>query len=332
MQASLNEAGIYLSVQSDDVPAKTMRLSTLVRLLNDINRAWMGLIEVEFFKRPDFKNAWLRNNRVLDTIKDELELLVLWQKGNQLLLSPNLVEAQQGLFKDAVQEWKQETYLHFKEKVIYADYLDANYLKYVVSYYTQKDRLRIFQPLLAASGEGKNYRVLLHSATGKVQKALRFPADESVRFFVPKMTRPQQPKVEKTVLAYLRVREDEGKINPTKKKNIKGVYYYEELEHQTYPYRPDSLRVEEIVFVLRQALECQVYFEHGEYIIAYPEFDLRAAADDRTAAEEKFAFQFYLLYRQLMLAKPQGLSSLALKKKQSLQALVQQVVTDDDDA
>lgn len=89
------------------------------------------------------------------------------------------------------------------------------------------------------------------------------------------------------------------------------------------PFRPDVLRFDEHVFVLRRRLATDVVQEEGSWIIRSDELDLTVWGESREEAEEAFAFAFYAHYLNYYLADDSQLTPDAQAYKQQLHELIQ---------
>jgi hypothetical protein len=111
-------------------------------------------------------------------------------------------------------------------------------------------------------------------------------------------------------------------------KNIKQVYYLEELEHETYPYKPSTIAFENTVYILNNRLDFQVDFEDDVYVIQNQEFDITGWGETREEAEYSVAFTFHSLYQNFALEKDEKLSKEAILLKNNLLNLVKKVINE----
>lgn len=131
----------------------------------------------------------------------------------------------------------------------------------------------------------------------------------------------------KTVHAFLKIKKH-GDFLDISKKNLKEVFYFEELEHETYPYKPNILKYNGLVFLLSKKLDCPVNFEEGNYTISCSELDILVWSETREGAEEAFAFSFYSLYQNFYLEVDNRLSNEALNLKAQLFELIKTVLNE----
>ncbi len=100
----------------------------------------------------------------------------------------------------------------------------------------------------------------------------------------------------------------------------------EEVEHHTYPYRPDIISFSGMVYLLSRKLSCDVSYEEGMYLIRNEELDITVWGESREEAEEAFAFSFSALYKNFAQEEDTRLSPSALELKGSMNQLVKTVL------
>lgn len=312
-------------------PFKTVdhaaKVETVIKVLSDITQSYNNYLEIEFFKKPDFVKAFEANKNVLETIKEELSLLIVdLQFGSfEAALAPNLTEPFSPIFKNEVLEWKQEIFEDYKEYFIEADYNDIAYVTKIAKRYTEDERARIYKPLFSSIGDRKEYQLNIKNSNRKVVRTLSQPATNK-EFFIPKVVqeKPQEP-IYSTVQVYAKVKK-QGDTFDINKRTLKEILYLQELEHETYPFNPDIIRFEGKIYVLNKKLNCTVEFEDKHYIISNDELDVLVWGDTRKEAEEAFSFNFYSLYHNYYLEKDENLSAEAIELKANLKKLIKSVV------
>ena len=133
----------------------------------------------------------------------------------------------------------------------------------------------------------------------------------------------KQPPVKdyKIIQAYLKVVKHDGKYL-LNKGNIKKVFYLEELEYDTYPYKPDMIKYYNTIFNLTEKLDCSVSYEENQYIISNDLLDLTVWGETREEAERAFCFSFYGLYQNFAKETDSNLTEGGLKIKKILKELV----------
>ena len=87
-------------------------------------------------------------------------------------------------------------------------------------------------------------------------------------------------------------------------------------------FRPDVLRYDEHVFVLRRRLEARAWQEDETWFVQCEELDLTVWGESREAAEEAFSFAFYAHYLNYYLADDSQLAPDALAYKSQLHDLI----------
>ncbi len=107
---------------------------------------------------------------------------------------------------------------------------------------------------------------------------------------------------------------------------MKEILYLEELEHDTYPFKPELIKFQETIFVLTQSLDCIVEYEDDNYIIKNEDLDLLVWADSRKEVEEAFIFSFYSMYKNYYLEDDSNLSEEAIILKEKLKSLIKNVI------
>ncbi len=314
-------------------PLKTVehaaKVETVIKVLSDIYQSYNNYLEIEFLKNEEFKKVYDSNKKVLDTIKEELSLLVvdLNFSSFEAALAPDLVELQSPIFKNEVLEWKRETFNEYKDTIIGGDYENTNYLHKVAKRYNDDERVRIFKPLFSSFGDGKDYRINIKDKNHQILKALIQP-EKTKDFYIPKITIEKLDIPEySTVQVFAKVRK-EGDTFKLNKKNLKEILYLEELEHDTYPFKPELIKFHETIFVLNKNLDCIVDFEDGNYIIKNDNLDLLVWGDSRKEVEEAFSFSFYSIYKNYYLEDNSNLSEEAILLKNKLKSLIKNVINE----
>jgi hypothetical protein len=311
-------------------PKKTVghaaRMSSVISVLVNINQSFQNFLEVEFFKNEEFVKAYEQNNKVLESLKEDLELLLVDVKFGsfEAAVVPNLISLP-SLFNDNVGIWKKETYEDYKENVLYADYENPDFLRKVMDRYSDNERNQIFKPLFSIVSAERSYKLNLIRLDRKT--VFKQPSKELYDFYVPKLEKKVvAPSSEyKTVQFYAQVRKGEDGYNLAKK-NIKQVYFFEELEHETYPFKPSSIVFENTAYDLHKRIECQVDFEDDMYVIQNQDFDITVWGQSREDAEFSFAFTFHSLYQKFAIEDDNKLSNDAKKLKQNLLQIVKKVI------
>lgn len=325
MIEQLRDIAFKFQIDPEKTVGHAARISSVISVLNNINQSFQGFLEVEFFKNEDFVKAFEQNNKVLDSIKEDLELLIVDLKFGSFEASavPNIISPL-SLFNNEVNVWKEETYMEYKENILYGDFENPKYLQKVLERYNPDERNQIFKPLFSTVSDGRPYKLNLIKDSGKV--TLKQPSKNLYELYVPKREKMDKKVSEyKNVQFFAQVRKAEDGFNLSKK-NIKQVYFFEELEHETYPYKPSSIAFENSVYILNKRLDCQVSFEDDMYIIENTEFDITVFGDSREEVEYSFGFTFHSLYQNFAIEVDEKLSIEAQKLKINLLNAVKKVI------
>ena len=118
-------------------------------------------------------------------------------------------------------------------------------------------------------------------------------------------------------------------IYDIKKGNIKKILYFEELEHDTYPYKPDIIKYENLIYNLKQKLDCNVLYEDGSYIITNDLLEIRVWGDTREEAVDAFCFTFSALYQNFAKESDEKLTEKAKLIKAKLLNIVKGEYSDE---
>lgn len=145
----------------------------------------------------------------------------------------------------------------------------------------------IFEPLFKASSN-KNYNVFVWQGNKEKRKVIKPRKEYQSYFKATKKIKTALP--EKYYQFYAKVSESGDLIN---KRNIKDIVYYEVLEHETYPFKPEVLAFGKFIFKLKSKLECNVLFEDRLYYIENEILDLAVWAETREEVELAFNFEFF---------------------------------------
>lgn len=326
MLDELRDIAFRFQIDPDKTVGHAARMSSVISVLSSINQSFQNFLEVEFFKNEEFVKAYEQNEKVLESLKEDLELLLVDLKFSSFEAAavPNIV-SMPSLFNDKVSAWKKDTYFEYKENVLYGDYENPKYLQKVMDRYSENERNQIFKPLFSAVSPERSYKLNLIKAGKK--KVLKQPSKNLYEFYVPKLEKKAvtQNTEYKTVQFYAQVRKGEDGYNLVKK-NIKQVYFFEELEHETYPFKPSSIVFENTAYDLVKRIDCQVDFEDEMYVIQNQEFDITVWGESREEAEFSFAFTFHSLYQNFALEDDSKLSSNSKILKQKLLKTVKKVI------
>lgn len=326
MIENLKDIAIRIHIDPLKTVEHAAKVETVIKVLSDIHQSYNNYLEIEFFKNEEFRKIYESNKKVLETIKEELGLLVVDLSFNsfEAALAPDILELQSPIFKDEVLEWKRATFDVYKDIIISDDYENADYLHKVAERYNDEERIKIFKPLFSSFGDGKEYKVNIKDTNHNILKTLVQP-EKSKGFYIPKLTSERLDTTEySTVQVFVKIKkQDEFNLN---RRNLKEILYHEELEHDTYPFKPELVKFQETIFVLNMHLECIVEYEDDIYIIKNEELDLIVWGKTRKEVENAFNFSFYSLYTNYYLEIDSKLSFEAIILKNKLREIIKNVV------
>lgn len=323
----LKELALRFQIDSRKTIGHAAKVETVIKVLSDVNQSYKKYLEIEFIKNENFAKAYNSNEDILPAFVKELDLLAVDLRFGsfEISVAPNITEMQSPLFADEVLQWKRESFDNYKV-LISGDFRSARYIKTINERYNTEERRAIYKPLFNSIGPASDYTINIKSKTGKVLRTLVKPTKAKFNFYVPKAEKiAEETPIEKTVLAYVKVRNKGGDID-FKKSNIKEVFYVEELEHETYPYLPDFIQYDNTLFFLSHQLPCEVEFEDNNYIIRCEELDITVWGETRDEAEEAFSFSFFSLYENFYLENDKNLSPDAQSLKKELGRIIKEVI------
>ncbi len=329
MREELLKIAMRFQIESDLGFDGAVSIADVLKVLNNVYRSYQNFIEIEFFKNENLTKAYHKNDSVLKTIKKDLDLLVVDLKYGSFdtALAPVINNNGSTLFKDEINEWKNKSYSYYKDNIFTGDFDNLKYIKGLEHLYSEDERAKIFAPLFSSVREAKHYKVNIKNSEGNVQKRLVLPEESIISFYTPKIERPKE-KDYKTIQAYMQVAK-EGDGYDLKKGNIKKIYYLEELEHDTYPYKPDIIKFDNIIYNLKEKLDCNVAFEDDNYILTNELFDITVWGDTREEAENAFCFTFSALYQNFAKESDDKLTEEAKTIKERLLQLVKGEYSDE---
>jgi len=320
---------IALNIHIDPVQSvgHAAKLNTILKVLSEFNKSYYNFLEVEFFKKDDFRSYYEKNNKVLDTLKEDLDLLAVDVKFSsfQISVAPNILSPQISMFNEEVDAWKKETFDDYKENIVKGDFQNPSYISKILSRYDDAERNKIFHPLFSVMGDTKHYKINVLNNAGEVEKVLVSPDKENLLIYIPKIKSAPSIDDEKTLMVFMKVKQTEGSVD-IKKNKIKKVLYQEVLEHDTYPFRPETIMYAGKIIILNQKLDCNIVFDDNLYYIKYDPFNITVWADTRDEAEAAFYFSFYALYENYVLEDDTALSDSAIILKSKLIKAIKKVV------
>ena len=316
-------------------PIKTVdhatKVETVIKVLSEISQSYNNYLEIEFFKNDVYRKAYENNNKILDTLKKELSLLIvdLNYSSFEAALAPDITELESPIFKNEVLEWKRDTFDLYKELVFSEDFENSTYLNKVANRYNEVERGKIFKPLFSSLGDGNEYTVNIKDNNHNIVKKLIHP-EKSKDFYIPilPIVKPEK-KTYSTIQIFAKIAKKPGDDTSFTKKDLKEILYTEILEHDTYPFKPNVIRYQQKIFVLNENLDCSVGFEEDNYIIKNEELDLIVWGSTRKEVEDAFNFSFSSLYTNYCLEDDSKLSDEALLLKNKLTKIIKSVIDEE---
>jgi hypothetical protein len=324
---------IDIAIRIHIEPLKTVnhaaKVDTVIQVLTNISKSYREFLKIEFLKNIEFKASYEQNHSVLDTFIEDLDLLIVdLNFGSfEAALVPNLLNNQISLFNDDVKDFKKAVYEEYKNGIFLGNYNDINYIKNIEKRYTDKERAKIFYPLFHGIGSGTEYNLNVKDNNKKIIRAIKQPEKSKILFYTPKIKKDKENIELTTVNFYAQVQTTDD-LTGLHKKNVKKILYYEKLEHDIYPFKPELIKFEENIFVLKQPLSCEVDYKDSMYFIKNNELDIVVWGETRPEVEEAFNFSFYSLYYNFYKENDKNLSEEAIVLKKTLKSIIKNVITE----
>ncbi len=327
MLDKLRDIAIRFQIDSDMTVGHATKVTSVIKVLTEINKSFSNFLEVEFMKNEDFKTVFLKNDKVLDTLKEDLELLIVdLNFGSfEAALAPHFSEKQTTLFRNDVVEWERDTFDIYKDLIIEGTYQESNYMHKIAKRYSEEERQKIFQPLFSAVGSGKDYRLNIKDKQGATTRKLVQPVKEKYAFYVPKVQKIKEEPSYATVQAFLKLKK-KGDSFSFNRQSVKQVYFIEELAHDTYPFKPNMIQFDNSIYILNEKLNGIVDYEDDSYSIKNELLNIYVWGDTREEVEAAFAFSFHALYENFALEEDTKLSLESKELKNKLLKLVKTVL------
>lgn len=329
MLKDLQNIALTLHIDPVQSVGHAAKLNTILKVLSEFNKSYYNYLEVEFFKKETFRTYFDKNNKVLDTLKEDLDLLAVDVKFSsfQISVAPNIISPQISMFNEEVGAWKKETFDDYKENIVKGDFQNSSYINKILSRYDDVERNKIFHPLFSIMSNTKEYKINVLNNAGAIEKVLVSPGKEKLLIYLPKVKQAPSLDTEKTVMAYMKVKQTEGTLD-IKKNKIKKVLYQEEVEYDIYPFRPETILFDNKIILLNNKLICDIEFTDNLYYISYEPFNITVWGDTRDEAEAAFNFSFYAIYENYVLAEDSSLSEKAIVLKSKLIKAIKKVVNE----
>jgi hypothetical protein len=319
----LRKIALRISIEPEDGLDKAASVLKVVRVLTQVRTSFLGYVEVEFFRVPSFREVFEKNSSVLDQVKRDLELFVVDVEFGSLesALAPDIVSKGATLFTDDVLEWKREKFHAYKQDVFLVDYDNPAFVRDITARYNGPERTKIYRPIFKALGGDQKTIIRVLDQNKKSLNVLHLPDEPRQLQLAPLLAKPEKVLEEKNVVGYFKIKTD-GKIFDLKKKNVMQIYDIEPLEHDIYPFKPDTIRSEGHSYLLTRKLQCTVEFEDGLYYISFPDLAITVWGKTREEVEEAFNFTFHSLYENYVTEPRENLSPGAIEIREKIEGLV----------
>ena len=319
----LKKIAINFQIKPIDSGENVVSVDTLIKVLSDIKKSFYHFAEFEFLNNRVYSKYLEKNPKLLQQFLDDFQLMIVDAKigSYQSALAPDVTQKQDPFFKDDVLEFKRTTFENYKDDVAFLDYQDQKVINSVVAKYPEEHRVKFYRPFLDAVSEEKKYNIFLLDAKDRPQRKIIAPDLLRKKQLIPVIKQSKPEQQEQLIRGYFRISSDGKKIE-LKKSNIRKIYDLEILDHDTYPYKPDTIRFEHHTFVLNEKLHCEVDFEEDQYFIINNELDITVWGDNREEVENAFCFSFYSLYKNYAEESDENLSPSALEFKKKLLLLI----------
>ncbi len=321
----LKKIALRLRIDPIGTVAHATRVKTITKILSDLNKSYQRFIEIEFFKNEAFKEINEAKSSAFVSLKNDMELLIVDIQFDKFEISvaPAIAEVAT-LFKDEVEAWKRESFFRYKT-LLSSDFRNLKYMELIEKWYDKQERSQIYKPVFDLIHQ--DYKLHIVNNEGKALNSIVRPDKNKMKFYIAPKEQVPVKQEERTYLAYLKLKKKGDQID-FKKSSIKEVFYFEEMQYDVYPYKPDFIQLDGASIFLNKILQCDVKYNKGRYIISSEDLNVVVSADTREAAEQDFENSFYKLYLDFTKAKPKDLSPADKVRRKKLLAMVKSVSTD----
>ena len=318
---TLRELSLTFKIKPQHAIGNAAGIDTIIKVLSDVRRSFLGFVEVEFLRETENRNAYEKDKSILADFLKHSELLMVDVRFGSLQASvaPNVLELDNPLFKDELLKWKREKFNVYKHDVFGKDYNRSDDVRDILQNYSPAERAKIYRPVFDAVA-GKHTIQVIDNA-GRITNVLHAPDEVRRIQLLPPVAKSAEKPIQKNVVGYFKVLTD-GTTVEWRKSNIKKVYDIDFLEHDDYPFKPDAIRHEHRTFVLKRKLVCDVRFEEDIYFISQEELNIAVWGKTREEAEAAFAFSFNALYENYVMEDEGKLSLKALELRSKIANLI----------
>lgn len=315
----LREIALTLKLDPIGSVAHAASVTDVIQVLTGVKESYNNFLKIALSKKfPHIENI----DSEVDNFVNNTELLIVDTKFSsyQNSIAPNVQDNVYSLFGNTKNfTTTEEIFGDYKEEIIYTDVNNFQDLQSLKKKYSATERQMIFEPLFKASSN-KRFNVFVWEAKKEKRKIITPRTEYHTYFKAPKKAKTKI--AEKYYQFYAKVSESGDSLN---KSNIKDIVYYEALEHETYPFKPEVLTYGKYVFKLKDKLECNVQFEDNLYFIENLNLDLTVWAETREDVEKAFNFEFYSVYLNYALENDDKLTSKAILLKNKILSLIETI-------
>jgi hypothetical protein len=319
---SLSDIAIRFKIDPIGPKEIGVPFKVIIDVLSNLAKSYENFIRICLLKDDQYSSIFSNSPDKLKAVIDDLKLNIidLSYSSFEAAAAPNLLQPQPLIFNDDFQDWKFGTFNQYKDDILDADYTNSKYINAITRHYSDQERREIYNPLFKAAGSSKDYKVhLLSNDTRKPYRTIIKPESRIVDMYTQVSKQPKKEIETKTVQFYAKV---QGGTDELKKAQIKEFLYHEELEYDTYPFKPSIISCDDEIYKLRHELECRVWYEENMYHIAYDALDIVVWGESRKDCEEAFYFAFHALYENYAIESDDNLSKKAIQLKTDLLKLV----------
>ena len=323
----LKDIAIRLRIEPARTAGRIVPVKTVIHVLNKITESYTNFLSIEFLKKDDFKKVYDQKPEALKSILSDLQLNVVDLSFNsfEVAIAPNIFDPNVTIFSDDINDWKVGIYYQYKDDILEGDFTHGKYMNAIEEHYSDDERRKIYDPLFKSVGDQRSYKVQLLNADRKHVRTIVKPDNAISGFYTAGAPKPTDKPELKTVQFYAKVEADDPG-NPFKKANIKKFLYHETLEHDTYPFKPKTIRADNFIYVLKEDLECNVEYKGRNYIISYPPLDILVKKESRSEAEEAFHLAFHTMYVDYEKEENNNLNKKATDQKTTLLSIIDQTM------
>ncbi|MBK7805404.1 MAG: hypothetical protein IPJ51_03765 [Saprospiraceae bacterium] len=326
---SIRDTALRIKIEPLTTDLHAAKAETVVKVLSQIIKSYNNFIEIEFSRIPGLLELSNKKNNPIEIIKEDLSLLIVDLNFSSFAasLAPSASADSSLLFSDEVNNFKSSVFFDYKANIIIPDYDDSKYFNSIMNKYNNHERKSIFEPLFSIAGDGKEYNLILNDSNDKIIKKIIPPAKSKLIHYISKETKTEKKQPQyKTANVFVKILDEGDEVKNLSRRNVKEVLYFESLEHETYPYKPNIIRYDKYVFILNSKLETDVSYNDGMYFITCEFLNIFSWGDSREEAESAFSFSFYSIYLNFYNELDKNMTKDAVELKIKIRNLIQKVI------